>query len=424
MLIILTKNNMFNRFEWKVGVRYLKAGKKSSFVSFISLVSVIGITLGVMALIVVLSVMNGFQKEIRNKLIGVSAHIQVTDISKGLSNWELIGNIAKKNKLILSFAPYIDGQALASFDGNVTGIIVRGVLPEYEKQVDEIANKVIKGRFNSLVANQFNMVIGKELANILDVNVGDKLTIVTPDGQVTPAGLIPRIKQFKISAIFDSGMYEYDSSLVFINLEDAKALFKTLNNVSGVRLKVNDVMQTEEIKEQLERQFPKNILVNDWISLHQNYFSAVKLEKRMMFIVLLLIVAVATFNLVSTLVMTVNEKKADIAILRTMGASKSSIMKIFIIQGAIAGIVGTCMGTILGLLVAKNISKIVGFFEYLFNTKLISEEIYNINFLPSQVVFSDVAFVFLISLLLSIVATIYPSYNASNLDPVEILRYE
>lgn len=415
---------MFNKFEWKVGIRYLKAGKKSSFVSFISLISVIGITLGVTALIVVLSVMNGFQKEIRNKLIGVSAHMQITDISKGLSNWESVGNVAKKNKMILSYAPYIDGQALASFDGNVTGIVVRGVIPKYESQVDEISHKVIRGNFNSLTPNAFNIAIGKELANILDVNTGDKLTIITPAGQVTPAGFLPRIKQFNVSAIFDSGMYEYDSSLVFIDLEDAKALFKTLNNVSGIRLKVSDVMHTEEIREQLEKQFPKNILVNDWISLHQNYFSAVKLEKRMMFIVLLLIVAVATFNLVSTLVMTVNEKKSDIAILRTMGASKANIMKIFIIQGTLAGIIGTCLGTLLGLLIAKNISKIVEFFEVLFNTKLISEEIYNISFLPSQIIFTDVAIVFIISLFLSVIATIYPSYSAANLNPVEALRYE
>lgn len=416
---------MFNRFEITVGLRYLKAKQKSSFVSFISLVSIVGIALGVAALITVLSVMNGFQREIRGKIIGVTSHMQIMDASGMLKNWEQIANKATtSNKHVLNYAPYIDGQALVSFDSNVSGVLVRGVDPKYENTVDNVNQSMVTGNDDTLQPGKFNVVIGQGLAKQLGVVVGQKITLITPDGQITPAGMLPRLKQFTVSGIFNVHMYEYDSSLIMINLQDAQILFKMGDTVSGIRLKVDDVMKTQQIKYALEDYLPENIVISDWIEQHQNYFSAVELEKKMMFVILTLIVAVAAFNLVSTLVMTVNDKKTDIAILRTMGASKRSIMHIFIIQGGLSGIIGTVSGTILGLILASNVGRIVHFFEQLTGTKLVNGDVYLIDYLPSQIIPHDVITIFIVSIVLSIVATVYPSWNASKTDPVEALRYE
>lgn len=416
---------MFSRFEIIVGLRYLKAKQKSSFVSFISLVSIVGIALGVAALITVLSVMNGFQREIRGKIIGVTSHMQIMDASGMLKNWQQIAGIAKKNNQhVLSYAPYVDGQALVSFDNNVSGVIVRGVDPNYEHLVDNVDQSMVTGSTKTLESSSFNVVIGQGLAKQLGVSVGDKITLITPDGQITPAGMLPRVKQFKVSGIFNVHMYEYDSSLVLINLHDAQVLFKMGDTVSGIRLKVDDVMDTQKIKYALEGFLPENVIITDWIEQHQNYFAAVDLEKKMMFVILTLIVAVAAFNLVSTLVMTVNDKKTDIAILRTMGASKRNIMHIFMIQGGIAGIIGTVSGTILGLLLASNVGIIVHGIEIITGTKLVNADVYLIDYLPSQIIPRDVISIFIVSIILSIIATIYPSWNASKTDPVEALRYE
>ncbi len=416
---------MFSKFELDIGLRYLKAKQKNGFVSFISLVSIIGIALGVAALITVLSVMNGFQREIRSKIIGVTSHMQLMDASGSLSNWHSIADFAKTSDMhILNYAPYIDGQALVSFDGNVSGILVRGIDINYEDKVDNISKSIVNGKINNLVPGKFNIVIGEILANQLGVSIGDKITLITPDGQITPAGMLPRLKQFTVSGVFNLHMYEYDSSLALINLSDAQVLFKKGNTVTGVRLKVDDVMLTNQIKTKLENHLPNNIIVSDWIDQHQNYFAAVKMEKKMMFIILTLIVAVAAFNLVSTLVMSVNDKKADIAILRTIGASRKNIMNIFIIQGGLAGIAGTVCGTILGLILATYIGEIVHFFEKLTGARLVSADVYLIDYLPSQINIHDVIYIFIVSIVLSILATIYPSRKAASTDPVEALRYE
>jgi len=415
---------MFSKFELLVGLRYLRAKQKNSFVSFISLVSIIGISLGVAALITVLSVMNGFQREIRNKIIGVTSHMQIISASNALGEWQTVGQLASKDKHVLAYAPYIDGQGLISFSGSVSGILIRGVEPNYEPKVDEITDKIVEGKFNSLESAGFNIVIGKELARQLGASLGDKITIITPDGQITPTGMIPRLKQFTITGIFDSHMYEYDTSLAYIALDKAQILFKTPDSVTGIRLKVDDVMQTQSIKNQLYGILPADLIIQDWIDQHQNYFSAVALEKKMMFVILTLIVAVAAFNLVSTLVMTVNDKRPDIAILRTIGASESSIMKIFMLQGGISGIIGTVSGTILGVILALTVGDLVHGIELITHTKLISGEVYMIDYLPSQVEFSDVASIFSVSILLSIIATVYPSRAAAKTNPAEALRYE
>lgn len=415
---------MFSKFELMVGLRYLRAKQKSGFVSFISLVSIVGIALGVAALIIVLSVMNGFQREIRSKIIGVTAHMQIMSPAGAISDWQNIGKTAMQNKNVLAYAPYIDGQGLVSFDGSVSGVLIRGISPDYEPKVDDVTKSIIAGNFSSLKESDFNIVIGKDLARQLGAGLGDKITIITPDGQVTPAGMIPRLKQFTVGGIFDTHMQEYDSSLVFIGLNQAQILFKVPDSVSGIRLKVNDVMQTQNIKQQLYTTLPSDLVIQDWIDQHQNYFAAVAMEKKMMFVILSLIVAVAAFNLVSTLVMTVNGKKADIAILRTMGASQTNIMKIFMLQGGVSGIIGTISGTILGVILAYFIGDIVHGIELITHTKLISGDVYLIDYLPSQIEFSDVSSIFIISILLSIFATIYPSRAAAKTNPAEALRYE
>ena len=415
---------MFNRFELTLGLRYLKARQKDSFVSFISLISICGIALGVAALITVLSVMNGFQREIRSKIIGVTSHMQVMDASGKLQNWQQIRKKVETNKDVLGSAPYVDGQGLVSFDGNVSGVLVRGITPQIEKTVADIQNKMESGSLASLAPGKFNVVIGKELANHLGAQVGDKITLVTPDGQVTPAGMIPRLKQFTVSGIFYVHMYEYDNSLVFIDLNDAQILFKMGTGISGLRLKVAEVMETQSLKAKLAKILPDEIIISDWVDQHQNYFAAVALEKKMMFIILTLIIAVAAFNLVSTLVMTVNDKRSDIAILRTMGASKKNITNIFMIQGGVSGMIGSLSGTVLGVLLGTYIGNVVHFFESILGVKIISGNVYLIDYLPSQVVLRDVVTVFTISIVLSILATIYPSRSAAKTDPVEALRHE
>ena len=416
---------MLNKFVWMVALRYLKSKQKSSFVSFISLISILGIAIGVTVLITVLSVMNGFQRDIQMKIIGITAHMQITDASNLLNNWHNVANKAQQqDNRIMSYAPYIDGQALVSFDNNVNGVLVRGINPTFENQVDNIHSAMVLGNDQSLVPGQFNVIIGQNLAEQLGVVIGQKIVIITPAGQITPAGMLPRVKQFTVSGIFNFHMSEYDSSLVLINLHDAQVLFKMEDNVTGIRLKVSDVMQTQMIKTKLDKILPNNLIVTDWIEQHQNYFSAVALEKKMMSVVLFLIIAVAAFNLVSTLVMSVKDKKSDIAILRTMGASKSNIIYIFMLQGGIAGISGTCIGTFFGVILAANIGRLVNFLEQIFHTKLIQGDVYFLDYLPSHIIPHEVFMIFIISVLMGIVATLYPSMHAASVDPVEALRYE
>lgn len=413
-------------FEWLVGLRYTRAGKRSgrnSFISFISLISMAGIALGVAALIVVLSVMNGFQKEVRDRMLSVLSHIEISDGSGAMADWQAVAKQAFQNKEVIGAAPYVAAQAMMTRDETVRGVVIRGVLPEQEPKVSDVAAQVRQGSFSALQPGEFNIVLGGELARGLRVGIGDKVTLIAPQGQVTPAGVLPRLKQFTVAGIFEAGHYEFDSSLAFIQLQDAEKMFR-LDAPSGLRLRIKDMLQAPQVSYELSTTLSGNLYIRDWSQQNANWFAAVKTEKRMMFIILTLIIAVAAFNLVSTLVMTVTDKQADIAILRTLGASPGSIMKIFVIQGALVGLIGTAIGVGLGVLVALNIDVIVPFIERLLHVQFLPKSIYVISELPSDLIWSDVWTIGGVAVVLAFLATLYPSWAAARVKPAEALRYE
>jgi lipoprotein-releasing system permease protein len=413
-------------FEWLVGIRYTRAGKRSgrnSFISFISLISMCGIALGVAALIVVLSVMNGFQKEVRDRMLSVLSHIEVFDASGAMQDWQSVARQTFQNKEVIGAAPYVSAQAMMTRDDVVRGVIIRGVLPDQEPKVSDVAGQVRQGSFSALKPGEFNIVLGGELARGLRVGIGDKVTLIAPQGQVTPAGVLPRLKQFTVAGIFEAGHYEFDSTLAFIQLDDAEKMFRT-SAPSGVRLRIKDMLQAPQVAQELANTLQGNLYLRDWSQQNSNWFAAVKTEKRMMFIILTLIIAVAAFNLVSTLVMTVTDKQADIAILRTLGASPGSIMKIFVIQGALVGLIGTALGIGFGVLVALNIDVIVPSIEHLLHVQFLPKSVYVISELPSDLDWSDVWTIGIVSVILAFLATLYPSWAAARVKPAEALRYE
>jgi lipoprotein-releasing system permease protein len=413
-------------FEWLVGLRYTRAGKRSarnSFISFISLISMAGIALGVAALIVVLSVMNGFQKEVRDRMLSVLAHIEVFDATGAMPDWQETAKQAFLNKEVKGAAPYVDGQAMMTRDDTVRGVVVRGVLPSEEPKVSDVAGQIKEGSFNDLRPGEFNIVLGIELARSMRVGVGDKITLIAPQGQVTPAGVIPRLKQFTVVGIFEAGHFEFDSSLAFMHLEDAEKMFR-LPAPSGLRLRIADMQRAPQVAQDLSHILTGDLLIRDWSKQNRNWFAAVQTEKRMMFIILTLIIAVAAFNLVSTLVMTVTDKQADIAILRTLGSSPGSIMKIFMIQGALVGLIGTAIGVAGGVLIALNVDVIVPAIEHLLGVQFLPRDIYLISALPSDLRWPDVWTIGLVAVVLAFVATLYPSWRAARVRPAEALRYE
>jgi lipoprotein-releasing system permease protein len=417
-------------YELFVGWRYTRAKRKNHFISFISLTSMIGIALGVAALIVVLSVMNGFQKELRTRILGVASHLEVTGASNQLADWQSVSTFTAKLPNVQASAPYISAQAMLSYDQGVQGAIVRGVIPSAEDQVADLGKHMKAGRLDDLRAGEFGIVLGVDLALSLGAKIGDKVVLMAPQGQFTPTGVVPRLKQFTLVGLFQIGMYEYDAGLALIHIDDAAKLYRMGQNVSGVRLKLDDLFDAPvvaaSISDQLNSQLNQSgsYYVSDWTRQHANFFRAVQMEKRVMFIILTLIVAVAAFNIVSTLVMAVTDKRADIAIMRTFGASPSSIMKIFIVQGALIGIIGTALGALFGILIALNIDTIIPFIEGLFNVQFLAKDVYYISDLPSDLIWSDVVTIVSVSFLLSLLATLYPSFKASRINPAEALRYE
>ena len=412
------------QYELLVGLRYTRAKRRNHFISFISLTSMLGIALGVAALIVVLSVMNGFQKEVRARILGVVSHVQITGADNRLADWQTVARESAEHPLVAEAAPFVNAQGMLVLGASVRGAVVRGIVPELEQKVAEIGLHMTAGKLESLVPGEFGIVLGSELARALGARAADKVTLIAPQGLVTPAGILPRLKQFTVVGVFEVGMFEYDSGLALIHLEDAQKLYGMGDRASGVRLKLHDLFQSREVARDLVERLRGDLYVSDWTRSHANYFRAVQIEKTMMFIILLLIVAVAAFNIVSTLVMAVTDKQADIAILRTLGASPGGIMKIFIVQGALIGAIGTLIGVAGGIALALNIDVVVPFLERLLNVQFLSREVYYITDLPSDLQTSDVVAIALVSLALSLLATLYPSWRAARVNPAEALRYE
>ena len=413
-------------YEWQIGWRYTRAGKRSSgngFISFISMISMSGIALGVAALIVVLSVMNGFQRDVRDRMLSVLAHVEIFSPQGALPNWQQTSSEALHNPEVLAAAPYVEAQALLTRNDAVSGVLLRGVEPALEAHVSDIASDMKSGQLADLKPGEFGIVLGGDLAANLGVTTGDKITLVAPQGTITPAGMLPRLKQFTVTGVFESGHYEYDSSLALIDMTDAEALFR-MSAPTGVRLRLKDMQQAPQVAKQLSHTLSGDLYIRDWTQQNKTWFSAVQIEKRMMFIILALIIAVAAFNLVSSLVMTVTDKQADIAILRTLGAQPGSIMKIFVIQGMTIGLIGTLLGVALGSLIAAEIPVVVPMIEHLFGVQFLPPSVYFINELPSDLEAGDVLRIGLMAFVLSSLATLYPSWRAAKVRPAEALRYE
>jgi lipoprotein-releasing system permease protein len=412
------------RYELLVGLRYTRAKRRNHFISFISLISMAGIALGVAALIVVLSVMNGFQQELRARILSVVSHVQLTGPGNRLEDWRRVAAAAAAHAQVRAAAPFINAQGMLTYGQGVRGAVVRGVLPELEDRVADIGRHMRSGRLEALRAGEFGIVLGGALARGIGAMPGDKVALIAPQGQVTPAGVIPRLKQFTVVGTFEVGMYEYDSSLALVHLEDAQRLYQLGGAVSGVRLKLDDLFAARAVSRELTAQLAPEAYASDWTRSHANFFRAVEIEKRVMFIILTLIVAVAAFNIVSTLVMLVTDKQADIAILRTLGAAPASILQIFVVQGAMIGVIGTLIGVGGGVLLALNVDTVVPAIESLLGFKFLSPEVYYITDLPSDVQPRDVLVIGAVSLAMSFVATLYPSWRAARVNPAEALRYE
>jgi lipoprotein-releasing system permease protein len=413
-------------YEWHIGWRYTRAGRggrKNGFISFISAISVLGIALGVAALIIVLSVMNGFQKEVRDRMLSVVSHVEVIDSAgAALPDWRATAAAASQDPRVIGAAPFVLAQALVGRGEELRGSVVRGIDPAEEGKVTDLAHDSA-ALLAELKPGAWNIVVGTELARLLGARVGDSITIVSPSGQTTPAGVVPRLRQFTLVGTFSSGHYEYDSALALIHLEDAARLFR-VEGPMGVQLRLSNVLDARAAGNELQNKLGASVFVRDWTRINRNWYEAVQIEKRLMGIILTLIVAVAAFNLVSTLVMTVTDKRADIAILRTLGASPRSVMGIFMVQGATAGVIGTLAGCGLGLLVAYNVDVIVPALERMLGVAFLPGSIYLISRMPSQPLASDIVPVVVVSLVLAFLATLYPSWRASRVNPAEALRYE
>jgi lipoprotein-releasing system permease protein len=413
-----------SRYELELGVRYVRAKRRNSFISFISLISMLGIALGVAALIVVISVMNGFQSELRNRMLAATAHVEVKGFDAPLNQWQALLPTLEKNPQVEAIAPYVQGEGMW-VNGEVNKpSLVRGIDPASENKVATVQSHMKVGALTDLKAGEWGVILGIDLARSLGVRVGEKVALVVPQGTITPAGSVPRAKSFTVVGLFEIGWIEADSKVALIHYQDGQRLLQLGDAVTGLRVKLKDLMQAPAVANEWIRSLPPGLGVSDWTKQNANFFKAVQLEKRVMFIILTLIVAVAAFNLVSTLVMVVTDKESDIAILRTIGARPASIMQIFVVQGAIIGVLGTLIGFAAGMLISLNLDAVVGAIEKLLGVTFIDKTVYLITSLPSKVIASDVIAIVLMSLVLSFLATLYPSWRASRLNPAEALRYD
>jgi len=411
-------------FELLLGYRYTRAKRRNGFISFISLSSIIGIALGVFALITVLSVMNGFQQELRDRILGMTSHMTLSEQMETLGDWQPLYQQVKTIKHVTGAAPNVMGQGMLSYGEKVKGVAIRGVLPEYEPEVADIGSKMVAGSLDDLKKKEYNVIIGVELANALGVSIGDKIMMISPQVSTSIIGVMPRTKRFTLVGLFEAGMFEYDSGLAIVHMDDAQKLFKMKKNITSLQLKLDDMFETNAVRLSIGEEVEKVLYTRDWTQQHANFFKAIQMEKRMVFIFLTLIIMVAAFNIVSTMVMVVTDKQKDIAVLRTIGATPLSIQIIFIIQGLIIGIIGSVAGGILGVIASLNIDVIVPFFESLFGFKFFPADIYYISNIPSDLHWGDVWLVSGIAFIMTLVATLYPAKKASQIEPAEALRYD
>jgi len=415
---------MSGRFEMWIGSRYVRSRSRNKFVSLISAISMLGIAIAVLVLIVVMSVVNGFERELKDRLLAMTAHASIENVDGNLADADILRDVALKNARVSAAAPYIDGKALLVAGKQLSGAELRGIEPELEDTVSGISGVMQEGALDTLQASTFNIVLGIELAEELQVALGDKVTVTLAQGMVTPAGVIPRTKRFTVSGIYRVGMYEFDRRLAFISLGDAQRLYRKKDTVTGVRLAVTEIYAAPDIVREVAREHGALVLVNDWTRRHVNFFRSIQITKSILFVILLMVIAVAAFNIVSTLVMVVKDKQSDIAILRTIGTKPSSILKIFVTQGSIVGITGTLLGVIGGVVIALNLESIVGFFETVFGIKFLAADVYFISDLPSELKIGDVVRIAAIALVLALVSTLYPAWVAARTAPAEALRYD
>jgi lipoprotein-releasing system permease protein len=415
------------RYEWFIGLRYLKAKRKQTFISIITIISVVGVWLGVTAMIIVLSVFSGFEKTLQEKILGTQAHLVLLKASQeGMDHYEEVAKKVQEIRGVVSAAPFILNQVMLSSESNVTGGVIKGVDPDRVGKVTELAQNIKAGRLQDLKGESDSpgIILGVELAKHLGVSINDAIQVISPLGTMTPMGMMPKMKRFRVIGIFYSGMYEYDNTMAYISIESAQKFFAMGARVTGIEIKANNIYKVKEIGKEIRDKLGFPFWTKDWMEMNRNLFSAMKLEKILMFIILVLIILVAAFNIISTLIMVVMEKYKDIAILKAMGATSKGILKIFVVEGLVTGVVGTILGTISGLVFALNLGEIQGFLEKLLGFKILASDVYYIDKLPSQVNPVDIVLIVMTAILISLLATLYPSWRASKLDPAEALRYE